>query len=161
MQKVLICQICKEPIHNFVCIDSLAEEIKRWLPTDLSMSFGTFNNWFLSVFNHSYHDANHTNTHVLCNSSSIGNICVYCYVNEVFQWLVEQNKAIGKRFRDLFSFGMKKTDFREVILAHAEPISEVENMNEEFGICDECGEYADELKMLNGRWICHECGGLS
>lgn len=30
-------------------------------------------------------------------------------------------------------------------------------MNEEFGICDECGEYAEELRLLNGRWICIEC----
>ena len=52
---------------------------------------------------------------------------------------------------------MKKTEFKEIIKAHAQPISEVENMDEEFGICDECGEYSDSLGLVNGRWICVIC----
>jgi len=157
MQDLLMCQICKEPIHNFVCIDCLSKDISKWLPEDLSSRFGAYNDWFLEMFDYQHQDAEHHN--ILCNSGTTSNICIYCYVNEVYQWLCEHDKAVAKRFRDLFSFGMKKTDFREVILAHAEPISEVENMREEFGICDECGEYSDELQLLNGRWICHECGG--
>ena len=25
------------------------------------------------------------------------------------------------------------------------------------GICEECGEYSDELTNIDGRWICPEC----
>jgi len=158
MKDVMLCQICKEPIHNFACIDCLAKDIKNWLPVSLSNLFTEFNEWFLSVFDYHKHEVLEGH-HLVCNARGSGNICIYCYVNEVFQWIAGQDKAVAKRFRHLFSFGMKKTDFREVMLAHAEPISEVETVEKEFGICDECGEYADELKLLNGRWVCMECGG--
>jgi len=158
MKEILICQICKEPIHNFVCIDRLADDIGKWLPSDLSSHFAGFNKQFLGIFSHTPH-ADLGNHHIVCNSEFTSNICLHCYVNEVFQWLAGKNKAVANRFRRLFSFGMDKKDFREVMLARPRPIMEMENMGEEFGICDECGEYTDELKLLNGRWVCQECGG--
>ena len=156
MKGVFICQICKEPIHNFVCIDGLSRHITRWLPSGISGPFSKFNQRFLEIFHYPY---DISNEHMICDTERTGNICLYCYLNEVYQWLMGQNKAVARRFRKIFSFGMDKSGFREIIISHAEPISGVENVKEESGICDECGEYTDGLRILNGRWICRECGG--
>ncbi len=156
MDGIYVCQICKEPINNFVNIDRLSSDISRWLPGSLSDRFMEFNAWFMGMFHCPIEIKHH---HIVSHSRKSGNICLYCYINEVFQWLMLQDKTIARRFRRIFSFGMNTGDFREIIKSHAEPISEVVNVEDQFGVCDECGEYADELRLVNGRWICRECHG--
>ena len=103
---VQICQICKEPIHNFVCIDCLANDISKWLSSNISASFNNFNERFLNIFN--YHQHNRLEQHhLICSARGNGNVCLHCYVNEVFQWLKCQDKSVARRFRKIFSFGMK------------------------------------------------------
>ncbi|RLI98519.1 MAG: hypothetical protein DRO99_00470 [Candidatus Aenigmatarchaeota archaeon] len=156
--EIPICQICKEPINNFVCLECLAKDISTWLPPGLSDRFTKFNDWFLDTFKHMPHTV--TRHHIVCDLRGKGSVCLYCYVNEVFQWLMGEDKPVARRFRKLFSFGMRKGDFKQIIKSHAKPISEVEEMEKEEGICDECGEYSDELHILNGRWVCRVCWGV-
>ena len=155
--EIPICQICKEPIHNFICIDCLAEDIKDWLPQHLVSRFSRFNEMFLGYF-HYPHDHEENNHNLVCNGRGKGSICLYCYVNEVFQWLLNQNKTLARRFIRVFSFGLKVSRFRDIIKAKPQPITELIETDKEFGICDECGEYSDELRHIDGRWVCKECG---
>jgi len=30
----------------------------------------------------------------------------------------------------------------------------------EFGVCDECGEYTEELILISGTWICKQCSRM-
>lgn len=157
--ELFICQICKEPIHNFVCIDCLAGDIRNWLPEHLVSGFLRFNEMFLEYFHYS-HDHEVNNHHLVCGARGKGSICLYCYVNEVFQWLLSQNKMLAKRFISIFSFGLKISRFGNIIKANPQPITELTERIEEFGICDECGEYSDELRRIDGKWICKECGAM-
>ena len=158
IDEVFICQICKEPIHNFVCIDCLAKDIVSWLPEKLKEKFSMFNRMLLDCFN-CPHD--HQDDHrLVCSAGGKGSICLFCYVNEVFQWLKTQNKKIAWKFRKAFSFGSGPSEFRNITKANPHPITELSLENEEFGICDECGEYSDELRCVDGKWMCKECGAL-
>lgn len=155
--EIFICQICKEPIHNFVCIDCLAGDIKKWLPEHIVSRFLRFNEMFLEYF-HYPHDHEVNTHHLVCNARGKSSICLYCYINEVFQWLNIQNKRVAMKFIKLFSFGFEKKGFRDITKANPQPITELTKEGEEFGICDECGEYSDELRHIDGKWVCKECG---
>lgn len=61
----------------------------------------------------------------------------------------------------VFSFGFKTKNFVNILKARpAEPIAETEAENEDFGLCDECGEFSAELILLEGKWMCRECSGM-
>jgi len=32
---------------------------------------------------------------------------------------------------------------------------------DEFGVCDECGEYTEELILIEGSWLCRECSHIA
>jgi len=31
---------------------------------------------------------------------------------------------------------------------------------EEFGVCDECGEYTEELMLIESNWVCKDCSRM-
>lgn len=31
---------------------------------------------------------------------------------------------------------------------------------EEFGVCDDCGEYTEELILIEGSWVCKTCSHM-
>jgi len=31
---------------------------------------------------------------------------------------------------------------------------------EEFGVCDECGDYTEELVLIEGNWLCRGCSHM-
>ena len=33
--------------------------------------------------------------------------------------------------------------------------------SEEYGVCDECGEYTEELVLMDGSWNCRACSQMS
>ena len=150
--EVKICQLCKEPIANFANIRHMGADITQWLPSPTRELFEKENARFLGTFRQAHTDSGHA----LCNSAA-DPICLYCYVNEVFQWISGSDKAVAKRFRQLFAFGMKKEDFREIVISHAEPITENMPEKSEFGICDGCGEYSDSLFRTREGWTCSGC----
>jgi hypothetical protein len=151
--EVRICQLCKEPIANFACIRHMGEGIAQWLPSPTRELFEKENARFLDTFSYMHMDSGR---HALSRSGGEP-VCIYCYVNEVFQWLSGMDKAIAKRFRRMFSFGMKKEDFREIIISHADPITEGMPDMSEFGVCDGCGEYSEELSKTREGWVCEGC----
>jgi len=36
----------------------------------------------------------------------------------------------------------------------------IKEIKEEFGVCDECGDYTDELALVEGAWICRACSHM-
>ncbi|MBM3303639.1 MAG: hypothetical protein FJY76_00965 [Candidatus Aenigmarchaeota archaeon] len=147
--EIQMCQLCKEPIANFVCIHRMGRGIAQWLPSPAREAFEMENARFLQTFSYMPADTrNHAEP-----------VCLYCYVNEVFQWLSAIDRPVARRFRKLLSLGRRTEDFREIIISHAEPITADRPEAAEFGVCDVCGEYSDELTRTREGWVCGDCSG--
>jgi len=145
--EAIACNICKEPAWNFMCMDCVSKDIKEFLPKDLKNPFQGFHKGFYSHFDSSLLVLNGSVYCVKCKSTKESPICPQCYANEAFNWIEDKNPSIAKRFSQIFSF--------------SNPLdSSVENRKdreEDMGICDECGEYTDELVLSDGEWVCREC----
>lgn len=154
---VPICQICKEPIWNFFCVDCLAKDIKGWLPPNLRDGFEKFQNQFISYFGKNL-DA--TKSWCLnCKNKKEASICPFCYSNEVICWLKSQDKELFKKFKQIFPFNFEKIGHKEFFRVHGfvEPVTPNTTNKKIFGICDKCGEYAEDLNFVEGEWICESC----
>lgn len=156
---VSVCQICKEPIWNFFCPDCLADDIKKWLPAQLSQPFSAFHNHFSGYFRSNLNSA--FNWCLNCKTQKEASVCPYCYTNEVIYWLKDQNPQLANKFAQLFPFDFEKIGHKEFFRTHHHPITDTEDLPERkrFGICDSCGEYSDELVSKDGEWVCEECRG--
>ncbi|MFH1364322.1 MAG: hypothetical protein ABIH52_01570, partial [Candidatus Aenigmatarchaeota archaeon] len=89
------------------------------------------------------------------------NICPFCYIVETFHWLRERDEQLAHYLYKMLplSHDWKVTRFHGCVWKEGyKPLGEVEMDVKEQGICDECGEYSDHLELLNGEWICKECG---
>ena len=143
----LACNICKEPAWNFMCMNCVAKDVDKFLPRKLSPQFQQFHRNFYTHFDSPQLILNGQVYCVNCKSTQESPICQHCYTREVHTWLEERNLSVARQFLKMFSFGGL-----EEHTAADNPSSEVE-----FGICDECGEYADELENVDGEWMCTEC----
>lgn len=145
-----ICQLCKEPVWNFICPDCIAHGIKDFLPSNFVVGFTKFHQSFLSHFRNG---GLPMNTCLECKSKEL-TVCPYCYTHEVHSWLGKRNKSMATQFMNIFSFGFN--DKPSHLPVGTEPIS-TDVSREDFGICDECGEYTEELVLLGGEWVCKGC----
>jgi len=157
--EVPVCQMCKDPIWSYICPKCLAEDIKNWLPTIHSDPFKKFHATLEKFF-----EPNLDTTFIQClhcKTSAPASICPFCYVVEVFNWLNPIDQELAKHM-----FKMLPLAKDWVVTEHSgcvwkegfRPLIEQEEKKEEFGVCDECGEYTDELVLINGEWVCNECG---
>lgn len=145
--EALACNICKEPAWNFMCMDCVARDIKEFLPHKLVKGFQGFHKSFYSHFDSGQLVLNGGVYCMSCRSTRESPVCPHCYTSEVFHWLQERDHKAAQKFARIFSFGG-----RGDALEGDGPFS-----GEEQGICDECGEYAEELTLADGEWICREC----
>jgi hypothetical protein len=145
--EALACNICKEPAWNFRCMDCMAKDVKEFLPGGLAKKFQGFHKSFYSHFDSAHLVLNGAVYCVSCRSTKESPICPNCYTNEVYTWLEEKSPRLARKFIKMFSFG-----------GPAElPAEDESPAEEEFGICDECGEYTEELVLADGEWVCREC----
>jgi len=157
--EVSICQICKDPIWSFICPDCLAKDISDWLPRPLSAQFSRFHSNFSSYFHLNLDTAFQ---HCLnCKTSSEATICPFCYITEASSWLKSKKPRYAKRLLKMLPLGSdwKITERDGCVWRNGfKPLIENKSPKREFGICDECGEYSDGLTLVNGEWVCRECG---
>jgi len=154
---VPMCSLCREPITNFVCQDHLARNIARWLPDDVVQSFDRFHTRLSRMFftADSVEQLPLGKQGCTCRTHDPV-LCVHCYTREVNSWLTQRNPGLATQFRGIFSFGFAHDGsprFRRnnsLRLDHDPP-------EHEFGLCDVCGEYGDELTQQNGQWVCQSC----
>ena len=152
-----LCQICKEPIWNFLCTDCLADGVKSWLPDHFLDAFEKFHQTFSFHFRKSPSEGQAERC-IHCKKEREFVMCVFCYSNEVHHWLLRINEQAAKQFADLFDFDFERFGRDEFVRPdQIRPITEMENPRVDFGICDECGEYADELHPVDGMMLCREC----
>jgi len=154
MARVNICKICKEPIWNHICINCLADHVQKCIPSSFSEKFSAFHRKFISYFS-SVFDAQEKC--LRCKNPEAAPVCMHCYITEVFVWMRDENPELVSNLQPLFNYDFDKHE--EFIGGiKAEPVTESENMQiADSGICDECGEYSEELTLVNGEWVCKEC----
>lgn len=147
-----LCQICKEPISNFICIDCLKREISERIPEKLRGKFLDFHTNISTCFH-----SNRFMPCLKCKVSSAPHICIPCYLNEIYSWF--KIHSMTGRIKEMISLDFEGLE--ESLKSHsALPITEIENHKERDGICDECGEYSGNLVMINWEWVCEGCRGL-
>lgn len=156
--EIQICKICKEPIWNFLCAECLARDIREWLPSKYKGFFFGFHRFFSKSFPSDFNN-NGSVACLHCKSRELS-VCPYCYTNEVFHWLKGKNSDLAHSFKRIFSFDFEGTGYKEVLgMEDMIPITENMVVTGNQGICDECGEYSDELALMDGKWVCSDCAG--
>lgn len=149
-----LCKICKEPIWNFICIDCLAGDIKKWIPGNLTEEFSAFHR---SLSAHFYSKTDRFMSCLKCRVSSAPHICIPCYLNEIHSWF--KSHRIAGRIREMISLDFEGLE-KNLKEHSALPITEIKNHRERFGVCDECGEYSESLTLINWEWVCEDCRNL-
>lgn len=152
-----ICKVCKEPLWNFLCLDCLREDIEAWIPSAHIARFLEFHNSFT---NHFLGHADATFDSCLkCKGRKQSQVCAFCYINELISWASNTDSQLADHMRKSFVFSFERKGefdgfFRNTRL---EPLTQINCERESFGICDNCGEYSEELEQKEGSWLCSEC----
>lgn len=140
-----LCLFCKEPITTPLDIQTIQEHISLWLPSNLQSAFDELHSALTSQTQEWYR----------LGKADERLVCIHCYVKEVYEWLKGMDRPLAEQFLEVFSFGFSKESFE------SDDIHQVDELfgrrRTEFGICDECGEYTDELEYVAGEWMCDEC----
>ena len=154
MGTVNICKVCKEPIWNFICIDCLAGNVQKCLPGSFpSSSFSAFHSKFRMFFSSAF-DARAVC--IRCKNPQPAPVCMHCYITEVLAWLKDRSPELVSSIQPLLNYDFDKhEEFIGSIMA--EPITWSRTYINDSGICDECGEYSEELSLVSGQWMCREC----
>jgi hypothetical protein len=158
MEETVICRLCLEPIYNFICINCLQKSVFQWLSKidqKLANEIQAFHSSLLDKFSS---DINHEFC-VKCKNTVNTVICPYCYVKEIFWLIFDKNIKVSKSLAKLFDFDFLGTGYL--------PVTKVRNLNpviitykkpkSDFNICDSCGQISEDLKEVNGNWICETC----
>ncbi len=149
----IICQLCREPIWNFLCIDCLGKNVEHWLPKGFSQPFTKFHQSLKTHF-HTY-TADNYEPCLDCNRLSETPICPYCYTHEVYHWISTFSADTARKFSKIFFF--YPFEGSEHIKSDIGPIEENKNTKPEIGVCDGCGEYSESLEFWCGGWHCESC----
>lgn len=142
-----LCMLCKELITNPISIDTISKHISLWLPPELVDSFKHLNDTVEKHITSYYRVTESENPKEQL-------LCVHCYVKEIHQWLEKADPDRAGRFLDAFSFGYSRSSYTQ---EEAFEPQDTQSNTHLFGLCDECGEYADELSSATGEWLCEDC----
>ncbi|MBI4021060.1 MAG: hypothetical protein HY369_02365 [Candidatus Aenigmarchaeota archaeon] len=143
------CISCQEVITNFTSINTIGEHIAMWLPAELAEEFRGFHSVLTKIFYRHYH----TEDVAIEREQPI---CLHCYIGEVYHWLQRHDPPTAGRFLEIFSFGYTRDSFDHETPSPPEPDA-FARPKTQFGICDECGEYAEKLVFVAGEWLCGVC----
>jgi hypothetical protein len=156
---VPVCQICRDPVWSFICPDCLGRDIGEWLPKGLSLKFSRFHRFLVDSFSPKTYKPIFVSC-IRCKRKSVATICPFCYMVEVFHWLKTRNLGLAMKLVKFLPLA-RDWEISEtngcVLKAGFRPITEMCCDRTQFGLCDECGEYSDELVLENGNWVCREC----
>ncbi len=147
------CRLCKEPIWNFLCTSCLSKDIMRLLSRKRAEEFQRFHRTLTGLMG----KGSALPIECLkCGSSRSPPICIDCYLNEVYTWFKDKDPGMIGEISAGFSF-----DFRlhETIMKEHEfvPVTEEGPDINDTGLCEQCGEYSEDLRIMEGEWVCGQC----
>ena len=152
-QEAVICQLCREPIWNFLCIDCLSQNVEKWLPKKLVNDFNKFHQTIKSHF-HTFIADNYEPC-LDCRKFSETPLCPYCYTHEVYHWISPISPETARDFSKIFFF--YPFEGTENITSETDPIEGYENIKTRTGFCDICLEYSELLIQSTKGWSCEGC----
>lgn len=156
---VPVCQICKDPVWSFICPDCLGKDIGEWLPKRLSAKFSKFHGFLVDSFSPKNYKPVFVPC-IKCKSRTVATICPFCYITETFQWLKDKNAILADKLVKLLPLA-NDWEISEsggcVWKAGFVPVTEMACNKTQFGLCDDCGEYSEELVLDNKKWVCEDC----
>jgi hypothetical protein len=153
-----ICKLCLEPIFNFICIDCQHASIIKWLSENAPGLLNEFNN-FHEKIESTFASTQNSIFCIKCKQIKETVICPYCYAKEVFWWLFDKNIEVAKKFVKIFNFDFLGIGYLPTIKTrNLWPIIITdERESTDLNFCEECGIVSDNLKKVNGKWLCESC----
>ncbi len=150
--KISVCKICKEPLWSFICSDCIAGDMRASLPAvakeEFDKFYAQFCHSFLSPEDISFDACLH------CHADRESPVCTYCFVNEMRSWL---RNAFGKDMAG-FIFHFENKGFSAFFVNRRWiPITRLMCDQRLEGICENCGEYEENLACHDGKWACSDC----
>ncbi len=95
------CVLCKEAVTNPVCASCLEAQMSIWLneiKPDLV-------NKLKEKTNEVSFEFDTVGECILCNKDI--NLCAYCYTEHIFNWLIDNNRELAKKFITYFNFDLE------------------------------------------------------
>jgi len=157
-EETLICKLCLEPVYNFICIDCQRDSVLKFLEENDKKLINDFT-LFHKKLSETFSTEQNTMKCIKCLEMKETTICPHCYAKEVFLWLLERNQEVAEKFSRTFNYDFLNTGYTPgVIVNNLTPIILCEkHETSEQSICDKCGEPSDDLKEINGEWLCESC----
>ena len=132
-----------------MCMSCVGRDVTSFLPKPMIKRFEGFHQSFSEHFDSAQLVLNGEVNCVNCRSTKESPVCPNCYTLEVHSWLRERDSGLASKFKRMFSF-----------TGQSNISPEGDFSDEESGICDECGEYTENLTLVDGEWICGDCGPI-
>jgi hypothetical protein len=156
MEGIPVCRICKDPVWSYICPECLAKDIRNWLPQRLRARFAAFSQAFVEHF--SGHGQNPRINCIKCGARSPANVCPFCYVTEMHEWLAENGEpGMAHVLAGMLPSGRGRSGRGHDSWNGIEPITDTRGEQYDEGMCEECGEFSEELEHVNGEWVCRSC----
>lgn len=161
MEETVICRLCLEPIFNFLCMNCLGKSFSNWIDMKsprLKNEFQIFHNHLLKIFSS---DQNQEFC-IKCRHTVDTVMCPYCYAKEIFWWIFSKDVKLSNKFAKIFNFDFLGIGYLPTIKTrNLEPIIIIdEKKKSDMNICENCGQTSDNLKEVNGNWLCESCREL-
>ena len=168
--EVVICRLCLEPLYNFICIDCLLDASKLWLrkkgADEIIPAVEQRHKEVKSTLSSDYN----TMVCIKCKQETNTWACPCCYLHEVYEIIKKERPDLANNFEQIFNFdfhythGFTQLTFwqslhrQSLSTKNFRPVIIVDKRNDtDFNICERCEQAADDLKEVNGEWVCEDC----
>ena len=159
MSSIPVCELCLEPISNFVCPDCLYNSVQQWVwkcKPSVIERLSDFHRKFLDTL-----VSDKTAFCVVCKREYYHMICPYDYMKDIYSWLEDYlTKKQLKDFLRIFSIGFKRIEHRVrgrfFYRNQGPPLHS--RRPRDMGICENCENFSDNLKLDTSHYmVCEKC----
>jgi hypothetical protein len=156
--KVPVCKICNDTMSSYICPRCLSEDIRKWLPREISGDFDEFHRFFSGLFGDNEELITLNCLH--CKEKRDATVCPFCYVFAVSEWLEEKDRHISRQLARMFSFGHEPMAMNSGSAVFSETACGITDTGPERifeGRCELCEGYSDGLVSRDGKRVCGDC----
>jgi protein-arginine kinase activator protein McsA len=97
---------------------------------------------------------------IKCGEKTEVIICPYCYTKEVFDFLSLKDRKLAEDFIQIFNFDFLKVGHLSESISTRNLIPIIiadKKENSDLNICENCGNQSEDLREVNGSYICEVC----
>lgn len=159
MNETLICRLCLEPVFNHICVDCLENSVEKWFEKFNLSILPEFKKFSESLKKH-FESSFEREKCIKCKRENETIFCPYCYSKEIFDFLLTKNGALAKSFIRIFNFDFLGTGYESLLVPTnnlPQLILTDEQEDHDLNICENCGNQSEDLRNVNGNYICGEC----